>query len=111
MQLAVADVHGVHPPGAALEQKVRKAAGRCAHVQSDFARGIDAPDVERLVELQRAAADVFRALANQLDGRVIRDAVRRPRGDAAVHEHRAGQDQRLGALARLGQAALNEDQV
>jgi hypothetical protein len=50
-------------------------------------------------------------LLNQLDGRVLRQAVGWPRGHSAVDEHTAGQDQRLGSFARLDQPALDQEQV
>ena len=60
VELAGADVDGVHARGAALQQAIGEAAGRGADVEADFARHVDAEMIERRFQLQAAAADVPR---------------------------------------------------
>src|SRR5437868_3231589 len=57
-ELAVADIDGVDPRGAAAEQDVREAAGRGADVERDGAGGIDREVVQALDQLEGAARDV-----------------------------------------------------
>ena len=113
-ELAAADVEGVDASRAALQQDVGEAARRGADVEGDQARRIDLEGVERGGQLVAAAADVRVRLGDR-DRRVRGDQVARlavvPRRVALPHPDRAGQHQRLGTAARLGQAALDQQLV
>ena len=56
-ELAVADVERDHVARAAVEQHVGEAAGRGADVERDAARDVEVKRVERVGELEPAAAD------------------------------------------------------
>ena len=58
VQLAVADVERDHACGAALQQHVGEAAGRCADVEALAPANLDLKGVECVRELQSAAADI-----------------------------------------------------
>ena len=60
MELAVADVDGGDAGGAALEQDVGEAAGRCADVDTVAAGWIEAERVQRVRKLVRPTRDVAR---------------------------------------------------
>ena len=69
VQLAVADVEGDHVPRAALQQHVGEAAGRGADIDAEPAGHVDREHVERVRQLDAAAADprVFRLRDMNLD--------------------------------------------
>jgi hypothetical protein len=58
VELPVPDVDRVHARGTALQQEIREAPGRRAEIGAALPGGIDGEDVERLLELERAARDV-----------------------------------------------------
>ena len=107
VELAVADVERDDAARAALEQHVGEPAGRGADVERLAAVDGDAECVERMRQLDAAAADV--RMVRLLE----RDRRRHPatgvpgflRG-LAVDQHDAGQNQRARTLARRRQAAL-----
>ena len=113
-ELATPDVEGVHANGATLQQHVREAAGRGAHVERRQAGRIDLEGVERRGQLVAAAADVR---LGRRDGhrRARIDEIARlavvPGGIALPHPDLAGQHERLRPAARLDQAALDEQLV
>src|SRR5207245_5808912 len=59
VQLAIANIDGVHAPGAPREQQVSEAAGGCADVEGHRAGRVDGPLVECALQLEGAAADVL----------------------------------------------------
>ena len=67
--------------------------------------------VERVRELDAAAADVRMIGRDQLDARVGGDRRAGLRDDLAVDRHLAGENQRARALARRREAALDERHV
>ena len=106
MQLAVADVDRDHARGAAPEQDVGEAAGRCADVEAVESGRVDAERVERVRELVAAARDVLRAARDrQLRGLV--DLLSR----LVVARDEPGHHQRLRLRSRLREAALDEEDV
>ncbi len=60
----MADVDGGDPGGAALQQAVGKATGRCPHVEAVTPAGVDPEPIERVLELRPAAGDVAAAGAD-----------------------------------------------
>ena len=80
-ELAVADVDGPDLGGAAGEQDLGEAAGRGAEVERDGARRVEAEDVERVHELQRAARDP--GVRVGVDGRGPRRTARAAAGRVA----------------------------
>src|SRR5712691_12047108 len=103
MKLAVADVEGDNPRGAALQQAVCEAAGRGAEIEAVRARHVDRQRLERVGELLAAARDeARRPLDGQLGVLVDLLAGLRVPGDEAR------EDERLRLRARLGEAALDE---
>ena len=107
----MADVDGVDPGGAALQQHVGEAAGRGADVERHHARGIDAEMVEAVGELEPASGDVGRACAAHLERQVGGDALPGLVQPPLAGEDLPGQDQRLRLGAALGQPALDEQLI
>src|SRR5581483_7762356 len=106
VQLMAADVERDHARRAALEEDVGEAAGRGADVEAVEARRVDAEQVEPVRELLAAARDVLRtAVDRELD--VLVDLLAR----LVVPGHAARHHERLRLRARLGEAALDEDDV
>src|SRR5215210_752466 len=106
VQLAVPDVEGDHPRRPSLEQDVGEAAGRRADVECVNAGDVDPERVERVRQLVAGARDVRRRPLH-LERRILRDLLARlgmPRDEARHHE-------RLRLRARLGEAALDEQDV
>ena len=58
VQLAAPDIDRIDAPGAALEQHLRKAAGRGADIEADAAFRVEAEMIERGGKLHAAARDV-----------------------------------------------------
>src|SRR5690348_7853524 len=106
VQLMRPDVEGDHSPCATLQEHVREAAGRRADVDAVEPGRIDAEPVEPVRELRAAARDV-RLLS--LDGQLDRLIDLRPRLVVAWDEPR--HDERLRLRSRLGEAALDEEDV
>ena len=106
MQLAVADVERDHARRAPLQQHVGEAAGRGADVEAVEPRDVDAEGVERVGELVPGPRHVRRRLPDlELD--VIVHLLARLR----VTLDEARQHQRLRLRPRLGEAALDEQDV
>ena len=106
MELTVADVERDHARGTALEEDVGESAGRRAHVEAVAPRRIDSERVERVIELLAPAGDEPRtALDAQLGGLVDLLAGLRVAGNEA------GEYQRLRLRSRLGEPALDEEDV
>src|SRR5947209_7968172 len=106
VELPVADVDRDHARGAALEEHVGEASRRRADVEAVEARRVDPERVERVGELLPAARDVGWPRL-QLEVGVLVHLL--PRLLVAGHE--AGEDERLRLRARLGEAALHEEDV
>src|SRR5581483_9617860 len=106
MQLAVADVERDHPGGPALKQDIREPTCRRADVETIASARIDAKRVEGMCKLVPAAGDVRRG-SRDLQGRSFVELL--PRLGVPVAE--AGHDERLGLRARLGETALDEQDV
>jgi len=107
-------VDRMDPRGAPLEQHVRESAGRRARVQGDQASRIDPERVERRGELVTAAThERIRLHDAQREGPVdqVAGLAIGPSAVTLARPDLAGEDQRLGPGARLGQAALDEELV
>ena len=111
VELAVADVHGVHPRGAPLQKAIGESPGRGADVEADEARGIDAEVVEGGGELDASARDVGMGRTGHGDLRRLVDARTRLGSRAPVHRDEAGEDQGLRLLPRRREPAIDEEQV
>src|SRR2546422_105736 len=110
VELAHADVHGVHAGGAALEQAVGEAAGRGAHVEADAAGDLHLESVERVGELLAAPAHERRAPL-ELDARVSGDQGAGLAPAPAGPEALARQDEAGGLLPALDEPALDDQAV
>ena len=106
MKLAVADVERDHPRSAGLEEAIREPAGRGADVEAVFAADVDGEGGEGRRQLLAAAGDETRSLRDLQLG-VVGDLL----AGLRVPLYAAGQDERLGLRAALGQPALDEQHV
>ncbi len=104
---AVADIDGVDPGRAALQQAVGEAAGAGAEIGRDKAGNVDTELVERLVELLSATADET-GLLFQRDDVGLADVAAGAGLLLVVDEDVAGHDEGLGAGAGLGKAAFDD---
>ena len=77
VELSASDVERDHVSGAALQQDVGEAAGRGADVERTLAGRIDAEGVERVRQLDAAAADVRMIRHRDFNPRVRGDGRRR----------------------------------
>ena len=106
MKLAVADIERDHARGAALQQHVGEAAGRCADVERVAPPDVEPELVEGVRELFAAARDEPRRPL-EVEVGVLLDL--RPRLVEALDE--PGHHERLRLGAGLGEAALDEQHV
>jgi len=107
----VADVEREHAHRSALEQHVGEPARRCPDVERRTSTRIDGEHVQRVRELDAAAADVRMIASDKGDLGVGRDRVPGLGHDGAVDAHLSGEDQRAGAFARRGKAAFDDERV
>ncbi len=105
-QLPVADIERDHPTHTALEQAVREAARGGADIEAIHPGRIDAEHVERMCELLAATRDEGR-LGYELYLGVLGHLL----PGFFVAAHATGHDERLGLGPRLGQSALDEQDV
>ena len=105
------DVEGDHANGAALQQHVGEAAGRCADVERLAAVDRDAERVERVRQFDAAAADVRVVGLFERNLCISRDRRAGFLRGLAVDQDDARKNERARPLARLGQAALHEQQI
>src|SRR5439155_16399784 len=110
VELTLPHVDRVNAERAALQQDVGKAAGRRADVDRDLSSDVEPQSIERARQLVAATGDVLRS---SVDGklRIHGDGRGRPVRTAAVHAHRAREDERLGALAARCELALNQQLI
>ncbi len=106
MQLAVADVERDHARRAALQEHVREAARRGADVEAVEPADVDRERVERVRELVPGPRDVRRRLLD-----LERDVVRHLLARLRVSRDESGHHERLRLGARLGEPALDEQDV
>ncbi len=106
VQLAVADVERDHSRGAALQEHVGEAAGRRAHVETVEPRDVECECVQCVRELVSRTRDVRRRRLDLERRRLVHLLTR-----LGVPGHATGHDQRLSLRARLGQPALDEQDV
>jgi hypothetical protein len=111
IELPVADVERDDRACAALEQHVGEPARRRANVQRAAAAGKDAEGIERARELDAPAADVWMIRRGKRDALVGGDRRAGLRNDLTVDCDVSCENQRLGALARGGEAAGDEGDV
>ncbi len=111
VELSVADVDRVDARRAALEQTVREAPGRGAHVQANLPGGVDPERVEGRRELDASARDVRVRRSRHRHDRAGRHRLPRLLGAAPVHLHEAGQDQGLRLLPRRGQSPRDQENI
>ena len=103
MQLAIADVEGDHPAGAALQQAIGETPGGGSDVEAVELSDLDSEHVEGVSELLAAAGDEPRRSRDvEHDGLVHLRARLRVAGDEPGHHHR------LRLRAALGEPALDE---
>ena len=108
IELPVADVERDDVARAALQQDVGEAAGGGADIERAAALDVDVERVERVRELDAAAADVGMVGRGQLDAASLADRRAGFRHDVAVDAHLAGENQRARPFARRRQPALDE---
>ena len=95
VELAVADVERDDPRRAAPEQDVGEPAGRGADVERETSGHVDAEDVQRVRELDAAAADVRMVRLDQRHvGVRARPGCRPWRRPLPFDAHQSGEDQR-----------------
>jgi hypothetical protein len=111
VQLPVADIDGDHAQGAALQQAIGESAGGSANVQAVEPAHIDLKTCKSACELVAAARDELRSLAANAHFRVGRDPRAGLLDGRIVHDHVAGEDQRLRLVARFGEAIVDESLV
>src|SRR5262249_45327365 len=106
VQLAIADVEGDHPCGAALQEDVREAARGRSDVEAVASCRVDAENVQCMGKLDAAARDVRLAAGHLELGRLVhlRPGLRVPR-------HPAGQQERLRLGPALRQPSLHKQHV
>ena len=107
----MADVERDDARGAALQQHVGEAAGGGADVERLAAGDVDAEGVERVRELEPAAADVRVVRRGSATSASASTSVPAFVTDLAVDRDLAGQDQRARPLARRRQAAFDDELI
>jgi hypothetical protein len=110
VELVVADVDGGHARCAMLEEAVREAACRGADVKAVKSFDGKAKVDEGTFKLLTASAHEA-GFGGERDLGVFGKGVARLRGGLAIHAHLAGQDETLGHLAALGEAAHHDKLV
>ena len=108
IELAVADVQRDDARRPAAKQDVGEAAGRGADVERETAGHLDPEDIQRVRELDAAAADVWMVRFDERDVRVGCDRRAGLGDDLAVDADEPGEDQRPRALARRGHPARDQ---
>src|SRR2546427_9470107 len=111
IDLAVAGVHGNDACCPLLQQAVGEAASGGANIKTDFAGDIDVPMLKRFFQLEAATADVLQAFAQNTEVCFCVYASASLFDFLSINQHFAGEDQRLGALARCCHAALQDQFV
>jgi hypothetical protein len=106
MQLPVADVDRDHTPCAVLQERIREPARGGAEVEAVATVELDLHLRERIGELLAAARDVPRRRLDR-ELRAVVDLV----AGLLVARHEAGQDERLGLCAALGEAPFDQQDV
>src|ERR1700722_1982120 len=96
---------------AALQKAVRKSAGGRAHVETNLGPHIDLPVIERALQLQSAAADIPEILPEQADRCIVGDLRAGFLHFLIIHQHIAGENQRLRAFTRPGETTVDEQFV
>ena len=112
VDLAVGDVERGHARGAALQQAVGEATGRCARVEAFASRHVDAKGLDRVVELDSAARDeARRLLESKIRLRV--DELAGPERNRPIRADTdlARADRAGGGRARRKEAPLGQNRV
>ena len=111
VQLTVTDVERHDPHGAALQQHVGKAARRCADVEAFAPTDFDVKCIERVRELEAAAAGIRVIRRHECDGGLIVDRGACLGRRLIVHGDLSGQYQRARTLARRSESAFDDELV
>ena len=111
IHLAIAGVDRDHARSAALQKAIGEASGRGAHVEAHQVIHVDAPVIERTLELESAAAYVLQIVAQQTQRGVALNGGSGLFDLLLVHQNFSGKNQRLRAFARRHQAAFHEQFV
>ena len=111
VDLAEAGVDGSHLRGAMLQQTIGKASGRSAHIEARAARYVNLPMAQSRGQLESTAAYVGIVPAKQPDRCVGRNRSAGLVNFLFAHQDPSGKNQRTGALAADGKAALDEHDV
>jgi hypothetical protein len=111
VDLAVAGIHREDAGGAVLEHAVGEAAGGGADVGAGEAFDGDVPGGEGGFELEAAAGDVAKVVAEEADGGIIGNRSAGFVDALLVDQDAAGDDHGLGTLAGGGEGAVNEELV
>jgi len=109
--LAVAGIDGKDGGGTMLQHAVGEASGGGADVDAGEAGERDGPAGEGVLEFETAAADIFEIGTEQADGCGGRDGGADLVDALFVNEDAAGEDKGLGAFARGGVTAVDEESV
>ena len=110
-ELAVADIDGIDPRCAMVEQDIGEAAGRGADIEADPPGRIDAETLDAVGQLQAAARNPGMVAPAHRQRAVVRHRGARLVDPPLAVEHRAGHDQRLGLAARVCHAAIHQQLV
>jgi hypothetical protein len=107
VELAFANIDGMHARGVTLEQTIREAARRCAEVGTNEAGARDGERVECGFELVAAAACVFLCSLDD-EHSVFRDQVAGLMGELPVNADCSRENESLRFLAAFRQTASDE---
>ncbi len=111
VHLPIAGIDGDDLACAVLQQAIRKAPGRSAHIQADASADIDLPMRKRCRQLQSAATDVGKVVAQYANRSVARDRRSCLVDLLFIDQHAPRKNQRLPAFPRRHQPPLHEQTV
>jgi RNA polymerase sigma-70 factor, ECF subfamily len=109
--LAIAGIDGEHAGGSVLQHAVGEAAGGGSYVEAETAGEVDLPVTQCGFELESAAADIAEIVAEHAKCGGVRNGVAGLFDLLFIDEDTSSDDERLGALTRTGESALDEQPV
>ena len=110
VELPFADIDGIDPRRAALQQTIGEPARRRSDIERDEARHVEAEVVQRALELLAASGGETRTGFDG-DDRILGHRRRRTVGSVARDTDRTREDERLRALAAGCELSLHEQLI
>ena len=107
----MADVDGIHPACAALQQHVGEAAGRGADVERYATLRIDLEMIERMGKLEPATRDIWNLRFPDLEREIRRHRLAGLVEPPLAGKNPPGEDQCLCLGPAVGEAALEEQLI